>query len=303
MKQVTFAAILLTGIGPIFGQQAVPKWDVEIPEPIANEAAEPAPAPEPIDFTVLTSRTSQVEVTQASEMADLPPMTGTINITVQKVADPGLADPPLPLTALPPDDPGVVARLEELSKSYVGTDLVFLSCDVHDHRRTLLRIYPNGKMGQEVVAWSNLDFNHFGGFSTYRVKDGVDGTLHDFGLLMGIGNVETALMQRSATLTGNEYEAPEIPELPDLAIGGPAFVVVKGEAGSPAMDTLEQVHDLYRKEGVRMEAAYHAREQARAERKAYLLANPPAPADVTVRFWRKPKAQSSPQTQPEVPAP
>lgn len=36
-----------------------------------------------------------------------------------------------------------------------------------------------------------------------------------------------------------------------------------------------------------MEAAYHAREQARAERKAYLLANPPVPEDVTIRVWRR----------------
>ena len=36
-----------------------------------------------------------------------------------------------------------------------------------------------------------------------------------------------------------------------------------------------------------MEAAYHARVKARAERKAYLLANPPKPNDVTISFWKR----------------
>ena len=54
------------------------------------------------------------------------------------------------------------------------------------------------------------------------------------------------------------------------------------------MNTLAQVHDLYRKEGVRMEEAFQAREKAHAERKAYLLANPPVPGDVTIRFWKRP---------------
>ena len=75
--------------------------------------------------------------------------------------------------------------------------------------------------------------------------------------------------------------------MPDHADGGPAFVLVEGDAKSAAMDTLEQIHDLYRKEGERMEEAYHAREKARADRKAYLLANPPTPNDVTIRFWKR----------------
>ena len=53
------------------------------------------------------------------------------------------------------------------------------------------------------------------------------------------------------------------------------------------MDTLSQVHDLYRKEGVRMEEAYHAREKANAERYAYLLKNPPVPDDIVIRFWQR----------------
>ena len=216
-------------------------------------------------------------------MPDLPPITGTINFTVQLVEDPNLQDPP-PLPALPPTDPAVLARLAELRKKYRATKLVFLSATVYDHNRTFLRIYPNGGLDQKVEAWSNLDFHHFSGFSTYRVKDAADGTLYDFGLLMGIGGINTPRWKKIAAARGMKYKGPpipEIPEVPDFAAAGPAFVVVEGDKQSPAMDTLEQIHDLYRKEGARMEEAYHAREKARAERKAYLLANPPKPKDVT----------------------
>lgn len=269
-------------------QEVTTKWDVEIPVPITDGTpSSPPPKPEPIDFNVLSSRTTRLDVEKAPEMPDLPPITGTINVTVQLVKDPNLPDPPPPLPALPPDDPAVVAKLAELAKKHRGTELVFLSATVYNHNRTFLRIYPNGKADNGVTAWSNLDFNHFSGFSTYRVKDAADGTLYDSGLLMGIGNTDTKRWSELAAEKGYESRAPEIPEMSELADAGPSFVVVKGDKGSAAMNTLEQIHDLYRKEGARMEDAYHAREKARAERKAYLLANPPVPKDVTIRFWNR----------------
>lgn len=284
MKFLPASLSLLCGLLPSRGQEEFArKWDVEIPVPISDGTpSPPIPKPEPIEVKVLSSRTTRMNVTEAAEMPDLPPITGTINVTVQFVEDPKLTDPPPPLPALPPDDPAVVARLAELAEKYRGTELVFLSATVHDHNRTLLRIYPNGRVGDSVTAWSNLDFNHFSGFSTYRVKDAVDETMYDFGLLMGIGNQNT----QQRTKYGRN-DAPEIPEMPDFAEGGPSFVVVEGDAKSPAMDTLEQIHDLYRKEGARMEEAYHAREKARAARKAYLLENPPKPDDVTIQFWKR----------------
>ena len=59
------------------------------------------------------------------------------------------------------------------------------------------------------------------------------------------------------------------------------------------MDALYQIHDLYRKEGVRMAAAFHAREKANAERKAYLLANPPIPENIVIRFWKRKEAKAN----------
>jgi hypothetical protein len=288
MKITIFIYAVIAGWAMRAVAETHTKWDFEIPGPISDGTpSPPAPKPQPIDYKVLSSRTTRMDVTEAPEMTDLPPTKGTINVTVQLVEDPNLPDPPQTLPALPPDDPAVIAKLEELREKHRGTELVFLSATVYNHNRTLLRIYPNGKPDQKVEAWSNLDFNHFCGFSTYRVRDAGDGTLYDFGLLMGIGSTDTKRWAELAAARGYEYKAPDIPDMPDYANAGPSFVVVKGDAESPAMDTLEQIHDLYRKEGARMEAAHHARVKAHAERKAWLLANPPKPQDITIRFWKR----------------
>jgi hypothetical protein len=296
MKSHPIALALLAGILPVVGQEPAPAWNVEIPPPIVVEVpAQAAEEPEPIEFEVLSSRTKEVFVSKAAEMPDLPPIEGTIKMTVQRVANPGLTDPPPPLPSLPPDDPAVIARLQELRETYRGTDLVFLSASVHmenrdaQEARTLLRIYPNGQVGKVVVAWSNVNFLHLTGQGGYRVNYG-DGTQQDVGILMGIRPWYTETVRRMAeraAQAGREYHEPEIPELPDLATAGPDFLVIEGDDDSPAMDVLEQLHDLFEGSGKKLKDQYVARELARAERKAFLLANPPKPKDVTVRVWRR----------------
>jgi hypothetical protein len=76
--------------------------------------------------------------------------------------------------------------------------------------------------------------------------------------------------------------------LPELATSGPAFVLTDGDTtDKESMALIQGMHDLYRVEGQRMEAAYIARIKAHAERKAYLLANPPIPKDVTIQVWKR----------------
>ncbi len=297
---------LLGLLSPLMGQNLAadsppghgvqPKWNVEIPAPLVQEAPkEPSQKPAPIDFKVISSRTSEMFVSEAAEMPDLPPVEGMIKVTVQMVADPGLPDPPAPLPSLPPDDPAVIARLQELRKTYRRTDPVFLSASVYmdnkdaQEARTLLRIYPNGQMRKMVVAWSNINFLHLSGQGSYRVTY-ADGTQQDMGILMGISPRYAQTMRRMAeraAQAGRVYHEPEIPELPDLATAGPEFLVVEGDDDSPAMDVLEQLHDLFHGSGIKLKDQYFAREQARAERKAYLLANPEKPKDVRIRFWKR----------------
>ncbi|MGJ8632379.1 MAG: hypothetical protein ACSHX7_00510 [Luteolibacter sp.] len=306
MKILPIPFVFLGLVFPIMGQDetdltrgsvATPKWEVELPQPIIERTlSKPVEKPAPIDFEVISLRTKKVDVVRAPEMHDLPPITGRINVTVQMVQDPELPEPVEPLSTLEPDAPEVIKQLEELRETYQGTSLVFISATVYDHSRTLLRIYGNDESRDVVTAWSNLDFNHFGGFSTYQVTDGVDGTIFEYGILMGLGNQETDKMAELASRSGIKYEVPKIPKLVDVLKGGPAFSVVEGEEGSSAMATLEQLHDLYRKEGRQMERAFYARKKARAERKAYLLANPTKPDDVTISFWRKTKRPTATST-------
>lgn len=266
---------------------------MEIPGPLSEgKPSPPAPKPEQLDFEVLTSRTTQMAVTESPAMRDLPPTQGTIHVTVQKVKDPGLPDPP-PVPAVSQPDPAGSAKMEELRKHHRASELVFLSAIVYDHSRTFLQLYLNGNSKNQISAWSNLDFNHFSGFSTFRVKAS-DGTFRDYGLFMRIGDIDTVKLRERNSRLGIAFNALEIPALPDLS-AGPAFVVSEGPQNGEAMDALSQLHDLYRQEGLRMAKAFRAREQAYAERKAYLLANPPSPDDVTLSFWKREKsAQSQP---------
>ncbi len=293
MKILSVAVASLGMLVPLAGQETAPKWDVEIPGPIADgRPSEPPPEPEPIDFTVLTSRTTRREVTETPPMPGLPPVQGTIDVTVQLVADPNLPEPPPPLPALPPDDPQVVEKWEKLRETYRGSNLIFLGATVYDERRTLLRIYPNGETENAVTAWSNLNFLHFTGrFRGYRVNY-PDGTFEDTALLMGISPIDTGRARLWAARAGRKYTGPEIPELPDSGIAGPAFVVIEGDRGSPAMDTLEQLHALYRKSGQQMAADFHAMEARRAALRAHYLAYPPEPDDLVIRFYKSPSKLS-----------
>lgn len=293
MKFLPIQLALLGGLLPVHGQEEVPlKWDVQLPPPIVQRetpAKEPTHEPE---FSILTSRTKRVHVKEAAEMSDLPPIEGTINLTIQKVADPGLADPPPPLPPLPPTDPAVLARLQDLRQHYRVTQLAFVSASVYDGKRTLLKIYPNGQADSEVVAWSNLNFMYFCGNGGYRLNY-PDGTYQDYALLLAVGPVSIENAIRAPARTGRKDLIPQIPELPDVETAGPRFVLMKGDREGHAMEVLEQLHDLFQVSGETLKTQYFAREQARAERKAYLLANPPKPEDVTVRVWKRTRTENS----------
>jgi hypothetical protein len=87
-------------------------WRFRLPV-VVEGPARTEEKPAPIEFEVLSSRT-EVFVSEAAEMPDLPRVEGKIKMTIRRVADPGLPDPPPALPVLPPDDPAVLARLAEL---------------------------------------------------------------------------------------------------------------------------------------------------------------------------------------------
>lgn len=224
-------------------------------------------------------------------MPGLPPVKGTITLTVRNVADPGLPDPPPPPEPRSIEDPEVKAQLAELSAKYRETQIAFVSATVYDRNRTHLTVYPNGGIDKAVTVWSNLDFNHFSGLGSFEASE-TGGEVRSYSLLMGIGNENPDLRRRLLATRGLEYEGPEIPTLPDSP---PAFAIATKHPDTDGVKLIEDLHALYRTEGLRMAEACAAREKAYEERRAYLLANPPKPKDVTVHFWKRTKGRENNQ--------
>ena len=248
---------------------------------------EPVVAPVLPDFRVRTSIMRRMRVVEAPEMDGLPPVQGWIKATVQRVDDPRLPDPPPPLVVSAPNASAVSARLARLNPHDQATDIIFISATVYDHTRTLLRYSLSGPERGEISAWSNLDFNCFSGSSSYQVK-GADGKSREHGLVMAISNEDPRTQASFLAKHHLTYKAPQIPMLPDLASGGPAFIVIPSDTDEKAgVEVIKGLHDLYRVESARMQEAYQARMKAQEERKTYLLANPAVPDDVTIRFWKR----------------
>lgn len=253
----------------------------------------PPPAKKP-DFHIESTQVKLVDVVESPPMAGLPPVEGTITLKVHSVADPGL---PEPVRAHPPreqapdfsNDPQVLEYLAELAEERQRNRFAFVSATVYDRARTRLTFRPSGEGATVVTAWSNIDFNHFSGFGSFEAVD-ADGETRRYQLMLAIGNENTE--QRRAWLAARKFkwDAPKIPALPD---GAPAFVIVTKGPAPESVELLEDLHALYRDEGIRMAEIATAREKAYEERKAHLLANPPKPKDVTVRFWKRNKSASA----------
>ncbi len=268
---------------PVSGKSA------EIPGEISDGKPSP-PAPPPVlpEFQVQSTVEREMYVVESPPMTGLPPVEGTIRTTVHQVEDPKLPDPPPP--PVPLENSRENFRVADHGESE-WSRLVFVSATVYDHSRTLLRCHPNGNVKKEITVWSNLDFNHFSGFSSFEVT-AADGKVRRYDLLlMGIGNEDTQkraafLAKHAAYLAEHsiEYQLPEIPTLPD---DRPAYIIQDAAPDAEAVQLVEDLHTLYRHEGARMEAAYHARIKAEAEQRAYYLAHPPVPKDVTMNFWER----------------
>jgi hypothetical protein len=193
-------------------------------------------------------------------------------IIMQRVSDPGLPDPP------PPPPPTTKEELEALRASpewqeriddHKESKLILLSAAVVDGKATLVRWYHDG---EEFQAWSNVNFNHLSGFAEFES----DRTRYSF--IMAVGDISTAKEL--------ELEWPGKP--PELGVDYPAFTLVKGdESKGYALAMMIALHDLYENEQDKLVAAHDGRLRARAEREAWLRANPPQPKDTVIQFWRR----------------
>ncbi len=257
---------------PIPPQTGEAIMTVKIPGQIADGTPAPPAAPPSLP-------SFNVEKTSITDR-------GNHNLILRKVAPIPLPEPP-PLPALDIEDPAVQTRIGELTEKYKGISLTFVSATVYDHKYTFIRWWPNGGAGEELSGWSNLDWNHLSGFSSYEAPDAT-GEVREHALLMGIGNVDTEQWRKRSASRGYDYEAPSPPVLPDLSTKGPAFLVTKGPTdNAEAIAIMHGLHQLYAKDGERLHQAWLGREKAAKEKAEYLRLHPPVPQDVEVFYWRK----------------
>lgn len=272
---------------PVVPSEAQGVWDVSLPEPLDGQESFDQNLPTPLVFSeVISSHSVSRSVPDSQTSGDTQEAADKGVLTIQLVKPP----------QLPASLPGPVAPLSNnlvvdeqfpvFEPNSNETKLIFVSASVYDNHRTLVRIYPNGRNGKEVVAWSNIDFNAFDALTGYRVNNS-DGTWKDYGLLVGITNLQATASQPGG-LEGEEDEdlRSNPPSLPDLAIGGPSYQILGGGGDNVALDTLQQIHDLFRKEGQRIVAASLARKQAEATQDANQSGHSPAPVHTTIRYWK-----------------
>lgn len=199
---------------------------------------------------------------------------GGRKISLERVIDPDIKMPSKPRTRTNPYPAiGIPTQAVNVGQAQEGTKtvLVMISATVFDHEHTFLRWTVMGHEGkaEEFEAWSNLDFHHFTGFTSYEV-DGIQ-----FGLIMGIGDS-----------TGGADEKRVLRGLPKLSKDKPSYKITKGDRSNlEAVTLIRGLHELYREEGSLLERAYRGRERARIAQEAEMKANPPKPRDVTIRFW------------------
>jgi hypothetical protein len=167
---------------------------------------------------------------------------------------PVLPAPPAPVTA----DPATVTVYDTPPIYFL-----MLSATVHPGPRTRLRWthrFPDGN-SREYAGWSNIDFNHICNIGTFRATDGKE---HFF--QMGIGN------ERFPNETAPEFEDEAPTFIPD------------GDIPAEALVAVDSLHKIYGINGRKLAAAHAARESARLTKEAELLANPPQPKDLIIRY-------------------
>lgn len=230
--------------------------------------AYPLMAQEPIDFVVKSTTERPIEVVQPSEIPGVPPTQATVTATVQLVEDPRLPDLPPPL---PPDPAGQASDGEGS-----GITLACLSATWYPREQVSKVQWQYGLKSFQCISRRN--FQHLSGSGSGLQVNGIPV------LVLGIGSEDTTALAEIWRQRGEEYLPPVFPAIP----AGQDYVVTQGDATDfDGMQVIADLHEKFRTEGAQLEQQWLAREQVLAERRAYLLAHPPIPQDVTIRFWQR----------------
>lgn len=229
----------------------------------------PAPTPPVVPDFQINSTTPQVNSAQGA---------------FHEVVDPELAPLPVP----PEKQPLTLEEWQALRESPAykkwqenaakrkQTPFIHLTAKVYDRRHTLLYWWIDGKTYQ---AWSNIDFNYMGGFSTFQ-KDG-----QDYVMIITLANIDSQKHAEHFAKIGRSYKIPAIPELPADSTTQPTFQLI-GDVPPEKTTYIALLHELYRQEHATLAVAYVGREKARLAKEEELRLNPPQPQIPNVHFWR-----------------
>ncbi len=114
----------------------------------------------------------------------------------------------------------------------------------------------------ECSGWSNVDWNHLTGITTFIATDGEP---HSFVMGIGTENVPAGYV-------------------PDFKTKEPTFIPDQENIPAEALLTVDSLHKLYALEKDKLVAAHERRERVNAAREAELLAHPPQPKDLIIRY-------------------
>lgn len=114
----------------------------------------------------------------------------------------------------------------------------------------------------EHVGWSNIDFRHLSGFSSFRTVEGTECSI-----IMSVS-----------------YEAKARLKSPGFTTKTPTFIPDNPRLSEKVLDPMQSLHQIYQHEGRNLANAYASRVRSEAKSEADLLANPPEAEDLIIRY-------------------
>jgi len=177
--------------------------------------------------------------------------------------------------------PSTEEQLAEIRKKQENRSFFIVSATVYNHEATLVRWWvPKDGRQQLFEAWSNVNWNHLAGMSSFERQ----GREFTYLLLHSNQPLKAEKRHRRGALRIVPNRIPK--NLPGLDETGPNYIVVSGdEDNEKAMKFIEGIHDLYANNRNFLEKNYLKRERARMQRLEELRINPPKTRDLKLYFW------------------
>jgi len=175
------------------------------------------------------------------------------------------------------EEPGPTAAEEENAMEH---HFFTVMATVYDRKKTRLQVQGHDGGGEQqgpVEAWSNVDWNHLGGFLSF------EGRGRHFTFLLFATN--QPISEENKTLR-NEKEMLLV--LPGYEETGARYLIMGDGEDTKAVEFLEAIHVLYEAEKESLVAAAAGRERKlredrlQAERQRL---HPPEPEKVEISFW------------------